>query len=259
MNHRGRHLSSSCTILLASLLICATARGAAADGQTGTFDSAGVKIAYVVAGEGQPVILVHGLYSSAAMNWELPGTFKMLAEHYHVIAFDLRGHGRSDKPTDDDAYGQPMVEDISRLMDHLQIQKAHIAGYSLGGIIVMKFMIDHPERVISGTLGGMGWLRQGSVFQAAFARLGGAGTTPPACAHGIAKLAVTEEQVKSVKVPVEIIVGDKDPCRRMYVEPLERIRPDWPVTIIAGAGHISCIAKPEFKSALLKSIDDHAK
>ena len=246
-----------CCILLTATALCAKAAGPG--NQSGTFDSAGVKIAYIEAGTGQPVILVHGLYSSAAMNWEMPGIFQTLAEHYHVIALDLRGHGQSDKPIAEDAYGQPMVDDITRLMDHLKIEKVHIAGYSLGGIIVMKFMIDHPERVISGTLGGMGWLRQGSAFAAAFGHMGGMGSTPPACAKGIGKLAVTEEQVRSVKAPVEIIVGDKDPCRRMYVEPLERIRPDWPVTIIAGAGHISCIAKPQFKEALLKSIDDHAK
>jgi pimeloyl-ACP methyl ester carboxylesterase len=242
-----------------ALGFCATSRAAAIDKQTFTFDSAGVKIAYDVAGKGQPVILIHGLYSSAAMNWELPGTFSMLAEHYQVIALDLRGHGRSDKPTDDAAYGQPMVDDITRLMDHLQIDKAHIAGYSLGGMIAMKFMIDHPERVISGTLGGMGWVREGSPAAAAFGKMGALGSTPAACSRNMGKLAVTEDQVKSVKVPVEIIVGERDPCLHLYVEPLERIRPDWPVTIIPGAGHISCVTKPEFKTAMLKSIDDHAK
>ncbi len=105
----------------------------------------------------------------------------------------------------------------------------------------------------------MGWLRQGSVFQSSFGHLNGVGSTPAACAKAIGRLAVTEAQVRSIKVPVEVIVGDRDPCRRMYVEPLQRIRPDWPVTIIAGAGHISCITKPQFKTALLKSIDDHAK
>lgn len=255
----NKHTSRFCGVLFAALMLCSKTRGADSDKQSGTFDSAGVKIAYVEAGKGQAVILVHGLYSSAMMNWELPGTFDVLAKHYHVVALDLRGHGNSDKPTADDAYGQPMVDDITRLMDHLKIGKAHIAGYSLGGIIVMKFMIDHPNRVLSGTLGGMGWLREGSVFQAAFGKMGGLGSTPPACARGIGKLAVSEEQVKAVKAPVEIIVGDRDPCRKMYVEPLEKIRPDWPVTIIQGAGHISCVAKPEFKAALLKSVDDHAK
>src|SRR5262245_35470453 len=137
----------------------------AADVAPHTFDSAGVRIAYVEAGSGEPVVLVHGLYSSAEMNWVLPGTFARLAEHRHVIALDLRGHGRSDKPTAEDAYGQPMVEDVVRLMDHLAIPKAHVVGYSLGGIIVMKLMVDHPDRVISGTLGGMGWLRDGSFAQ----------------------------------------------------------------------------------------------
>jgi hypothetical protein len=225
----------------------------------GSFDSAGVKIAYVEAGEGEPVVLVHGLYSSAMMNWEMPGIFDLLAKHYRVVALDLRGHGNSEKPEDESAYGEPMVDDVVRLMDHLKIEKAHIAGYSLGGIIVMKLLVEHPERVTSATLGGMGWLRKGSVFAASFGRLSGIGQTPAACARGIGKLAVTEEEVKSIKVPVSVLVGDRDPCKRMYVEPLERIRPDWPVTEIQQAGHLNCVTKEQFKEELLKSMNRPAK
>jgi pimeloyl-ACP methyl ester carboxylesterase len=229
-----------------------------------TFDSAGVKIAYVEAGKGPDVILVHGLYSSAGINWMMPGTFNLLAQHYHVVALDLRGHGLSDKPTDDASYGQPMVEDIAHLMDHLKIPRAHIAGYSLGGIIVMKFMVDHPERVISANLGGMGWLRDGSVEQRIFVRMGDRSGkavlgTPPACAGGIAKLAVTETQIKKIKVPVEILVGDRDPCNAMYVQPLQPLRPDWPVLVIPDAGHLTCIVKDQFKTDLAKWIDANAK
>jgi pimeloyl-ACP methyl ester carboxylesterase len=233
--------------------------------RSGSFDSAGVKIAYVEAGAGEPVVLVHGLYSSAMMNWVAPGTFKLLAEHYHVIALDLRGHGNSDKPTAEDAYGQPMVDDIVRLMDHLHIAKAHVVGYSLGGIIAMKFMVDHPDRLLSGTLGGMGWLRPGSFEQAFFERAAGkesgkeTGRTPPACIHGIGRLAVGANEVKSVKVPVEILVGDHDPCRRMYVQPLEALRSDWPVVIINDAGHLTCVAKEQFKAELKSWIDKNAR
>ncbi|HVT88125.1 MAG TPA: alpha/beta fold hydrolase [Tepidisphaeraceae bacterium] len=226
-----------------------------------TFGSAGVKISYIEAGKGEPVILVHGLYSSAQMNWTAPGTFKQLAEHFHVIALDLRGHGNSGKPTSEDAYGQPMVEDIVRLMDHLKIQKAHIVGYSLGGIIVMNFMTRHPDRVISGTLGGMGWLRPGSIQQTAFERTAGreAGRTPPACVHGIGKLAVSQTDVTNIQLPVEILIGDQDPCKRLYVEPLERIRHDWPVIEIADAGHINCIVKAQFKDELTKWLIKNSK
>jgi pimeloyl-ACP methyl ester carboxylesterase len=69
------------------------------------FDSAGVKIHYAVQGEGDPVILIHGLYSNGRMNWDLPGTSGLLAKHFQVITLDCRGHGRSGKPQAEGAYG----------------------------------------------------------------------------------------------------------------------------------------------------------
>jgi len=221
-------------------------------GPADEFDSAGVKIHYEVQGSGEPVILVHGLYSSARMNWDLPGTTAALASHYQVIAFDNRGHGQSGKPEAEDQYGVPMAEDIPRLMDHLHIAKAHVAGYSLGGMIVMKFLTLHPDRATSAVLGGVGWLKSDSPLERFWEIIpaGRNSKVPAACLHGAAKLAVSENEVKAVRVPVVIIVGDRDPCRRMYVEPLQRIRPDWPAHLIAGAGHLNCIFKPDFKTQL---------
>ena len=225
-----------------------------------SFDSAGVKISYVEAGAGEPVVLVHGLYSSAEMNWIVPGTFAALTQHYHVVALDLRGHGQSDRPKDDSAYGHPMVEDVVRLLDHLKIERAHVVGYSLGGIIVMRLVIDHPDRVLSATLGGMGWFREGSFEQAIFQEMGGREflRTPAACTRGIAKLAVTEAELRRVEVPIEILVGDRDPCRMMYVKPLQRVRPDWPVVTVSGAGHLNCITKSQFKDEVVRWIGVNA-
>lgn len=216
------------------------------------FDSAGVRIHYTVTGQGEPVLLLHGLYSSALMNWDMPGITKELAQHYQVIAPDLRGHGRSDRPAAEDAYGVQMVEDVVRLMDHLGIKKARVAGYSMGGMIVMKMLVLHPDRVQSAVLGGMGWLKQGGAEQAVWERMNGRPLTgtPPACVRGFAQFAVTQAEVMAIKAPVTVIVGDRDPCLRLYVQPLEAIRPDWPVRVIAGAGHIECVVKPEFKTAL---------
>lgn len=122
------------------------------------FDSNGVRIHYTVEGEGEPVILVHGLAANADLNWRRPGVIRALSRHYSVIAFDLRGHGLSGKPQDPNAYGSEMFEDIARLMDHLKIERAHIAGYSLGGFLLLKFLAVHPERVQSAAICAAGWI-----------------------------------------------------------------------------------------------------
>jgi pimeloyl-ACP methyl ester carboxylesterase len=221
-------------------------------GRAEEFDSDGVKIHYEVKGRGEPVILIHGLYASAKLNWDLPGITAELAKQYCVIALDNRGHGQSGKPTADNEYGGKMAGDIVRLMDHLHLTNARVAGYSLGGMIAMKLMVQHPERVKSAVLGGMGWLRTGSPEQHFFELAPERENvlTPPACVRGMAKLAVTEAEVKAIRVPVTIIVGEHDPCRRMYVEPLQKIRSDWPVRVIAGAGHLSCVGKADLKEQL---------
>lgn len=226
-----------------------------------TFDSAGVPIAYSVEGKGEPVLLIHGLHASAKMNWQRPGTVKLLAGRYQVITLDVRGHGDSGKPEDESAYGIQMMEDVIRLMDHLQIKKAHIVGYSMGGIIAMKLVAEHPDRVRSVTLGGMGWLREGSALQKTWENLPDRGgrRAPAACVHSISKLAVTEAVVKAIRVPVTVIVGDRDPVKRLYVEPLTGVRPDWPVVEIQGAGHLNCIFKDHFQETLKHWLDQNAR
>jgi pimeloyl-ACP methyl ester carboxylesterase len=123
------------------------------------FDSKGVKIHYTVEGKGEPLILVHGLEANADLNWRWSGINRALRKHFTVISFDLRGHGLSDKPRDPVQYGMEMTEDVVRLMDHLKIPKAHVAGYSLGGFIVVKLILAHPDRVISAAVCGAGYKR----------------------------------------------------------------------------------------------------
>src|ERR1700677_3595249 len=80
---------------------CVTAGSA----KSNEFDANGVKIHFLVEGQGPPVVLIHGLYSSAEINWKLTGVVKDLAKDHQVIPFDMPGHGRSDRPENDDAYG----------------------------------------------------------------------------------------------------------------------------------------------------------
>src|SRR5450759_5091011 len=117
------------------------------------FVSKGVKLRYVVEGQGPPVVLIHGLTLDVESQWADPGIIKVLTPDYRVIAMDCRGHGKSGKPHEAAAYGIEMVEDVCRLLDHLKIKKAHIVGYSSGGSIALKLLMTHPERCASVILG----------------------------------------------------------------------------------------------------------
>ncbi len=128
-----------------------------------TFDSNGVPVFYTVEGEGEPVILIHGLAAQSDWNWRYPGVTRMLAKDFQVISMDIRGHGLTGKPTAPEAYGMEMIEDVVRLMDHLGLPSAHVAGYSLGGFIALKLAVTHPERVRSVAYCASGWAEVASL------------------------------------------------------------------------------------------------
>jgi pimeloyl-ACP methyl ester carboxylesterase len=222
----------------------------------------GVKIAYFSQGEGEPVVLIHGWLSSVGINWSLPVTCALLATIHQVIALDVRGHGLSDKPMNEDAYGTELVEDVVRLLDHLQIKKAHMVGYSMGSVIVANFIARHPDRVVSGTLGGMGWLKVGSAAQFGFEQIGhkDPGATAHAiCGRSLARLALTEKELMSIRVPMLILVGaDDELIKKLYIDPLRRARKDWQGVEIHDANHITCILRPQFQGELSNWIRKNA-
>ena len=123
------------------------------------FDSNGVQIRYIEQGTGDPILLIHGYTRSIETNWIEPGIFQSLAKDHRVIAFDLRGHGKSGKPHDPSAYGGETVKDALRLMDHLGLRLAHVVGYSLGAIITAKLLTTNPDRFVTATLGGQAGYR----------------------------------------------------------------------------------------------------
>jgi pimeloyl-ACP methyl ester carboxylesterase len=120
-------------------------------------DSDGVPIHYEVFGEGKPIVLVHGFASSLKGNWVAPRWIETLTAIRCVVALDCRGHGESGKPHEAEAYsGDRMPNDVLRVMDHLEIDKADLFGYSMGGGISIRLMTRSPERFTSVVLGGVG-------------------------------------------------------------------------------------------------------
>jgi pimeloyl-ACP methyl ester carboxylesterase len=106
----------------------------------------------------EPIVLVHGFASTYAVNWLFPQWVKTLTEDgRRVIVFDHRGHGRSEKLYDPQAYGfDLMAQDVGRLLDHLSIPLVDIMGYSMGARVSTHFTLTRPDSVRSLILGGVG-------------------------------------------------------------------------------------------------------
>jgi len=255
----GRCLAAPAVFLCLSAAGCQLRLAVSPASQS--FDAKGVRIHYLVQGTGEPVVLIHGLYASAALNWRLPGTLAELAGTHRVIALDLPGHGLSDKPAEAAAYGLQMVEDVALLLDHLKVRAAHVIGYSLGGMIALKLIAIHPDRVLSGVLGGMGWMQEGSAAQRMWRRplTRPPGPAPAVCVTSIADLALTRAELLAIRVPVEVLIGDRDRVYDLYVLPLRTARPDWPVVRIRRSGHMDLFLRGQFKQELARWLDRPAR
>jgi len=102
-----------------------------------------VELYYERAGQGEPVLLVHGLLFSAE-SWR--GQIDALAADYECVAVDLRGQHRSEAPTDLPGYNLwNQAEDVHGLLSHLGVGPVHYAGLSMGGMIGMRLALTHPE------------------------------------------------------------------------------------------------------------------
>ncbi|HEX2154052.1 MAG TPA: alpha/beta hydrolase [Acidimicrobiia bacterium] len=114
----------------------------------------GARTRYFSAGEGEPLVLVHGGHygvRGSAEDWEL--NFDRLAERHRVVAFDKLGMGFTDNPASDDDYTiEGHASHLKGLLDALQLDNVHLVGHSRGGYPVTRVALDHPGRVATLTI-----------------------------------------------------------------------------------------------------------
>jgi pimeloyl-ACP methyl ester carboxylesterase len=109
-------------------------------------ESAGVTLAGEEAGEGTPVVLLHGL--TATRRYVVMGSRALERSGHRVVTYDARGHGASTGAEDPDAYDyDDLVEDLRAVMDHRGIDRAVLVGASMGAHTAVRMALDHPERV----------------------------------------------------------------------------------------------------------------
>jgi pimeloyl-ACP methyl ester carboxylesterase len=262
-------------------------------GQQGVADTVyfdEVAIRYVDRGQGTPILLLHALTERLEV-WQMSGVMPGLIEAgYRVIAFDCRGHGGSEKLYDPESYFDEEVADVFRLLDHLEIDRAHLAGYSRGSEIASHALVKYPQRILSVTFGGwapenpVASLSQEDCHAAADSLNKGAVPTPllnalmmgeimpqeqqemmmdqiklvndmkaiaAAFQAGCSQKAVTLDRIKSSGVPASFVVGIHDGIAS-GLKPDRLDEEGLHVYLIEGADHFSARAHPGFLNALIE-------
>ena len=211
------------------------------------FNSGGVEIAYETAGEGPPILLIHGFASNALVNWWDTGWVKTLTDAGRsVITIDNRGHGASEKLYDSALYpAAEMAEDARRLLDHLGIGQADVMGYSMGARVSAFLTIAHPDRVRRAVFAGLASRMITGVGGAEeIARALEAPTPDDVTDMGARGFRIFAEQTKSdLKALAACIRSSRE---RITVEELATIR--FPVLVVAGekddvAGDVETLVK----------------
>jgi para-nitrobenzyl esterase len=260
------------------------------------FDSDGIRIRYIDVGprDAEPIVLIHGFTQSLETAWMETGVIDALDDDHRVIAPDCRGHGMSDKPHDPRMYGNAMVDDIVRLLDHLDIEKAHILGYSMGGRIVFKLVADHPQRVMSalpcatnvGPVSAHGQEIRERIAHA----LERSGSIRPLLDRFTTDGSMTEEEIERIvtevratndtlalaavlrtldelipsrakleanEVPSLCVLGEHDP-NRAAMDATAEYMPMLVIQTIEGTNHLTCFRDPAFVAAIRSFLSAHA-
>ena len=232
----------------------------------------GTRLAVHRMGSGRPLVLLHGLFSSAAMNWIKYGHAACLAEAgYEVIMPDLRAHGQSEAPHDPAAYPSDVLAmDLAALVSELGLTDYDLGGFSLGARTAVRSVIGglEPARLILGGMGldGLaGWARRRDFFTGAIDRFDEVKpgdkdyfavqfmkTTKVDRVAARLLLVSNEdtapEALAALTMPTLVVCGEQDQDNGS-AEKLANILPDATLSIIPGT-HMSSVTFPDLGIAM---------
>ncbi len=244
-------------------------------------DLGDVSITYLDEGLGNPVLLIHGFASSASVNWVYPGWVKTLVESGHrVIALDNRGHGGSTKFYEPEAYEPDlMAGDALALLDHLDINKADIIGYSMGSRIMTFMALSQPHRAGRLVFGGMGenlvkgvgrWQPivqaleadtlddvedpMGRRFREFADRTGSDRLALAACIRP-SRQRISAEQVATITQPSLVAIGSEDDVAGPGA-PLADMLPNGRFLPLPGRDHMKAVGDKGFKKGVIEFLSE---
>lgn len=205
----------------------------------------GLKMYYEVHGSGEPVVLLHGAFMTITTNWA--GWIGELSKTRKVIAVEMQGHGRTaDIPREPSS--ENLADDVAALLEYLEIPRADLIGYSMGGRVAMEVAVRHPGQVrkvvvISSTFRRDGMTQEGldaltklkpevfkgSPLETEFKRLS---PTPDQFSNFVTRMVavfskekdLSADQLQSTTAPMFFIFGDADGIRLEHVAEMFRLK-----------------------------------
>lgn len=235
----------------------------------------GTRMAVHRLGAGRPVLLLHGLFSNAQVNWIKFGTAQLLADHgFEAVMPDWRVHGESESPTDPASFPPGvLVRDALHLVEQMGLEHYDLVGFSLGSRTAISAVLAglSPRRLVLSGMGLEGltnWQKRVAFFIDAIDRFDAIEHGDPAFVaksfmkttgvnREAARLLLTQgvdmidvDEIGRIAMPTMVLIGDTDrdngsPDR--LAEALGNAH----VEVIPG-NHMSCVTKPEFGQAILR-------
>ena len=221
------------------------------------------KLYYEDDGKCPAILMTHGFVASTGM-WD--GQVEAFKDRFRVIRWDMRGHGRTECPDDQSAYGQDItVADMVAILDHLEVDKAIIVGHSLGGFMSLRLNVMHPERVSALVLQGCGpgyrsddsrakWNervdgRAKTIIEEGYKALGGAAEVPVSVQRSSQELAMAArgilaqvdakviDSLPHIDVPTLVIIGAGDSYYLQGSDYMTNRIPGAEHVVVPDAGH----------------------
>ena len=210
--------------------------------KSGYADVNGLKMYFEVYGKGKPIVLLHGSHMTIPLTWS--HVIPLMAKDRKVIVTELQGHGRTRDIARELSY-EGMADDVSGLLGHLNIDRADILGWSMGGGVAFQFAVRHPQQlrrlvVVSAPYAHDGWWPDTEASFATFTadqfkdtpirkQYDSQGNDPARFPEFVKKVISIDlkpydwsKDVKAIKAPLFMALGDADGVR--YEHALELFR-----------------------------------
>jgi pimeloyl-ACP methyl ester carboxylesterase len=239
----------------------------------GTVDVGGASIYYAIYGKGDPVILLHGGLGNGD---HFSNSMPVLTAAHQVIVIDSRGHGRSTLGTEAITYDR-MSDDVLAVMDHLQVARAAMVGWSDGGEIALDLAIHHPDRVAKMFVIGTNYDASGSKPRGVrhqtfelyaqkcrvdWQKFGHTNKefndlTKALLPMWRSDASFTKDQLRAIPVPSMIADGDHDEIIELaQVKEMAELIPHAQLAVFENASHFAMWQDPEsFNHALIGFLD----